>query len=223
MNMGILGYLRARFFKQKADIHNTTLGKHCLISPDAHLIDCSLEDYVRVAAGAALRDCTFGTCSYISLDSQLSCLDVGKFSAIGQRVRNRLGNHPSRDFVSIHPVFYSTAPRCGINFADKEYFEEYGGRVTIENDVWVGADVTLMDGITIGSGAIVGAGAVVTKDVPPYAIVGGIPAKLIRYRFSEETILNLLNFKWWDKNISWLRENYQSFHHIDTFAKRFFC
>jgi virginiamycin A acetyltransferase len=71
-------------------------------------------------------------------------------------------------------------------------------RITIGNDVWIGARAVILDGITIGDGAIVGACAVVTKDVPPYAVVAGVPARVIRYRFSEKKIRTLLELQWWE-------------------------
>jgi acetyltransferase-like isoleucine patch superfamily enzyme len=88
------------------------------------------------------------------------------------------------------------------------------GTVTIGNDVWLGANVIVLDNITIADGAIVAANSVVTKDVPPYAIVGGTPAKLIKYRFDEADIAFLLEYQWWDKDINWLRENLSLFHDI---------
>jgi len=78
-----------------------------------------------------------------------------------------------------------------------------------------------MDGITIENGAIVAAGAVVTKDIPPYAVVGGVPARIIRYRFPEKTIAKLLEFRWWDKDISWIKRNYKDLHNIDVFSKKY--
>ena len=105
----------------------------------------------------------------------------------------------------------------GTTFVDQKYFEEEEKTVHIGNDVWIGSNVIVVDGVTIGDGAIIAAGAVVTKDVPPYAIFGGIPAKLIRYRFDEQKIDFMLKFKWWDKEEKWLRKNVKDFHNIDKF------
>jgi tetrahydrodipicolinate N-succinyltransferase len=83
--------------------------------------------------------------------------------------------------------------------------------VIIGNDVWIGANAVILDKVKIGDGAVIAAGAIVSKDVKPYTIVGGIPAKPIKKRFSEEEIEKLLEFKWWEKDIRWIRENYELF------------
>ena len=79
------------------------------------------------------------------------------------------------------------------------------------NDVWVGSHVMILGGVTIGDGAVIGTGAVVTKDVPPYAIVGGVPARLIRYRFSQEVIQKLLEICWWDQSDDFIKNHLQLF------------
>ena len=79
----------------------------------------------------------------------------------------------------------------------------------------------IMDGVSIGNGAVVAAGAVVTKDVPPYAIVGGVPAKIIKYRFTPDQIEFLQQFKWWNMPEDWIRENWQLFDNIQKFAEKF--
>lgn len=93
--------------------------------------------------------------------------------------------------------------------------------VEIGNDVWIGSHVLIMDGVKIGDGAIIAAGAVVTKDVEPYSIVGGVPARHIRYRFSEEQIKKLLQLKWWEKDFGWIKEHYRDFRNINEFIAKY--
>ena len=124
---------------------------------------------------------------------------IGAFTSIGMDVKVSPGVHPLK-FLSTHPLFYLEEYK----YMPKEQylrckdFDCLKEGVHIGNDVWIGTNVTILDGINIGDGAVVGGGAVVTKDVPPYAIVAGCPAKIIRYRFSEDIIQQLLELKWWD-------------------------
>jgi len=97
-----------------------------------------------------------------------------------------------------------------VTFCTDSIFEELK-RTQIGNDVWIGARAIVLDGISIGDGAVIAAGAVVTKDVPPYAIVGGVPAKLIRYRFEDDVIQELLKWKWWDLSLDDLQKNAPQF------------
>lgn len=146
--------------------------------------------------------------------------DIGKFVCIGPRVVVARGNHPTSDWVSIHPAFFSTAKQCGMTFVDKDLFEEKKQRVIIGNDVWIGDSVILMDGIKIGNGAVIAAGAVVTKDVEPYSVVGGVPAKIIRYRFEDRNITQrLLQIKWWDRPVEWIKDKASKFYHIEEFLQ----
>lgn len=127
-----------------------------------------------------------------------SCLiktKVGSFCSIASKTLIGGGGHPV-DWVSSSPVFYQKKNVLKTTFAHQK-FTEYA-QTTIGNDVWIGSHCLIKGGVTIGDGAIIGMGSVVTKDVPPYEIWAGNPAKCIRKRFDDETIQKLLELKWWD-------------------------
>ena len=121
------------------------------------------------------------------------------------------GNHPT-SFVSIHPAFYSLAQKPSYvkqsKFEDFKYLNsEKKISIEIGNDVWIGSRATILEGVNIGDGVVVAAGAVVTKNVPPYAIVGGVPAKVISYRFSQELIEQLSKLDYSKLSVDIIRDN----------------
>lgn len=124
-------------------------------------------------------------------------------SSIGFDVKVISGEHPVDTFISTHPAFYSTAYQAGFTYVDKDYFVEdvYADKegkysVEIGNDVWIGARATLLACVKIGNGAIVAAGSVVTRSVDEFSIVGGVPAKHVRFRFDETRRNKILNNPW---------------------------
>ncbi len=159
-----------------------------------------------------------GDHSYINSRSFVSNATIGRYTSIAHDVQIGLGAHPI-SMVSTHGAFYSNNKGFE-TYADHEYFKEFAP-ITIGNDVWIGARAMLLDGISIGDGAVIAAGAVVTRNVEPYAVVGGVPAKLIKYRFDKEIIEKLLGIKWWDLDEEWLRKNFLLFHDVITLINFF--
>ena len=164
----------------------------------------------RLGAGAVATRSSLGDFSYAGGGAQLINARVGKFVSIGSEVLIGLGGHPSQDFVSTHPVFYDQTPNSVMPALGRSAFSEFAP-VVIGNDVWIGTRSMVLDGVTIGDGAIVAAGSVVTKDVLPYSVVGGVPARLIRMRFNEEERSFLQTLRWWDKDRAWLERNAGAF------------
>jgi acetyltransferase-like isoleucine patch superfamily enzyme len=164
----------------------------------------NLSKYNYLALHVTLINVTMGNYTYVGEGSWLQNVTVGKYSCIGPHVKIGQGNHPAKEFISIHPIFYSVSAQSGISYTDKQQFNEYEP-VFIGHDVWIGANAIIKGGLTIGNGAIVASGSVVTKDVPPYAVVGGVPAKVIKYRFSDDEINKLIALDWWDKDEAWLK------------------
>lgn len=152
---------------------------------------------------------------------------IGRYCSIGHKVTVLTGTHPSHGFVSTHPVFFSLGCQNGTTYVSKQKFKEKifadeknGYGCIIGNDVWIGYNATIMGGCTIGDGAIVAAGALINKDVDPYSIVAGQPAKVIGKRFTDEQISYLLEFKWWNKPEKWIKEHAEDFDNIEQFLAK---
>lgn len=189
-----------------------------LLSQDIH--DVHLGEYVAILEHAILRRVRMGNCSYVSYNSSLCHVDVGKFCSIGPYVQIGLARHPSRTFVSTYPAFYSNDnDGCPLKFQEKKTFDDSVLKTCIGNDVWIGSHVTIPGGIQIGTGVIVAAGSVVVRDIPPYRVVGGNPATVIRPRFSEEQIKILLASEWWNWPIDTIRLHVDAFSDIERFKE----
>lgn len=157
--------------------------------------------------------------SYIASNSSITG-NVGRFTSIAPEVMTNLGFHPmTSPYVSTSPMFFSLLKQNGKTFAKRQIFQECKNPINIGNDCWIGQRVFITGGVNIGDGAVVLAGAVVTKDVPPYAIVGGVPARILRYRYDQETIDLLVKTQWWNHSIEWIEKNWEIFSNIDLFKK----
>ncbi|MBY7733841.1 CatB-related O-acetyltransferase [Francisella philomiragia] len=172
--------------------------------------DCSFGIYTTLYDEIFLKNVSIGDFTYVASKTHIHQTKIGKFCSIGPGCRIGLGKHPTSRFVSTHPAFFSISKQSQVTFVDRNYFTEFEN-INIGNDVWIGANVLVIDGVNIGSGAIIAAGSVVTKDVPPYAVVGGVPAKVIKFRFEEDEVEKLLKVKWWDMDIEYFKKYYKRF------------
>lgn len=142
--------------------------------------DCVLSYQNNISPYSKLVDTTIGDYSYVGVGTQVQYASIGKLCSIGDNVRIGLGIHPTH-LKSTHPAFYSSQGNWDIKPTVQENIIEYE-RVYIGDDVWIGTNAIILDGVSIKSHSVIAAGAVVTKDVPEYAIVAGVPAKIIKYR-----------------------------------------
>lgn len=163
-----------------------------------------LGNYTNVLAQSKLGSCKIGDYTYIGTSCTFERTKVGKFTSVGPQVMCGMGTHPL-NFVSTYPGFYSNSASGAIFMGTNHNVNEFEP-VTIGSDVWIGARAIIVGGVNIGHGAVIAAGTVVTKDIPPYAIAGGVPAKIIRYRFDQHVIKLLLESKWWDYSVEELQK-----------------
>lgn len=210
-----------RWFFTKCVLELKYFKKHLKIEYMAEVKGCKFGAYNTVYKYARLRNAELGDFSYVARDSQVYNTKIGKYTCVGPNVMMGMGAHPSSGFVSIHPLFYSTIGQSsGLVIVEKNLFDEFPS-TEIGNDVWIGNNVIIKYGVKIGDGAIIGAGAVVTKDVEPYSIVGGVPAKVIKYRYTPEQITFLNTFKWWNRDLEWIKSNKNLFLDINEFMKKY--
>jgi virginiamycin A acetyltransferase len=175
---------------------------------------CKFDRHTRLYVGSLLQNVEVGKCTYIGGNSRITNCQIGSFCSIAPDVVIGGGVHPVSEFVSTSPVFYSRGAQCGKTFTAQTLFQEYKN-TQIGSDVWVGYRSVVLPGVSVGHGAVVGAGAVVTRDVPPYAVVAGAPARIIRFRFREDVVNRLLASSWWFREIDDLKANVDAFKSPD--------
>lgn len=185
-----------------------------LIHPDARVKDCSLGRYTEIGEFCRVSEMTLGDYSYIEPGGMVWCATIGKFANIAASVRINATHHPMWR-ATLHHFTYRAGDYWEDAGNEADFFEKRRDkRVTIGHDVWIGHGATLLAGVTIGNGAVVGAGAVVSKDVAPYTIVGGVPAKLIRERFTPEIAKRFEALAWWDWDHSAIRLALEDFRSL---------
>lgn len=170
---------------------------------------------VKINRFVKIKNSIVGDYSYIGPNCDITNTTIGKFCSIADNCRIGTASHTLNN-ISSSPIFTLKNNGTGNSWIDKSiYHNNEVKKVIVGNDVWIATRVIIRDGIIIGDGAIIGAGAVVVKDIPPYAVVGGVPAKIIKYRFSQEIIKKLEDIKWWNSTDKKLKENISFFQSED--------
>lgn len=181
------------------------LAEEPTVHPSSRIRDTTLGAWTDIGPNCSIGESSIGDYTYFAGDAQVMYATVGRFCSIASHVRINPGNHPMTR-VTQHHMTYRRA-MFGFGEDDAAFFQwRRDHHVTIGNDVWIGHAAIVMPGVTIGDGAVIGSAAVVTKDVPPYTIVGGVPAKPIRDRFPREVAERLQRIAWWD----WTREELEA-------------
>ena len=195
------------------------------VIPNIFLRNTNIFDQVKMGKNVKLysryllSNVNIGDYSYIGPNSSIRNTTIGSYCSIGENFTSGLAIHPVNG-LSTSPLFYSTKKQLGVTLVKEDLVEEYKP-VTIGNDVFVGANVMILSGVNIGDGAIIAAGAVVTKDVPSYAVVGGVPARIIKYRFSKEQIEKLNRIAWWNWGSEKHGEIVEFFNNVNGFIAKY--
>ncbi len=213
-------WVNKQFLRFRSDL---IIEKRCIID-----LKTRFEGGNRIGAESRIYKSYFGFGTYVGARASINSSKIGRFCSIGNELRIVAGKHPLATFVSTHPAFYSLQKQAGFTYANEQKFSEYEFAdieekywVDIGSDVWIGDNVLILAGCSIGVGAVVATGAVVTKNVEPYSIVGGIPARAIKSRFDAATVESLLKTQWWNKPIEWIKKKSEKMANVETFIKDF--
>lgn len=188
-------------------------------------LNSKFEGYNKVGRDSSFHG-VIGYCSYIGEHAKIVGI-IGRFTSIADGVLVITGTHPySYPFVSTCPSFYSTNRQNNFVATERTKFKEYitdsyYHGANIGNDCWICTNAIILAGITVGDGAVILPGAVVTKDVKPYEVVGGVPARTIKTRYRNDDIVFLLKFKWWERDLKWIDENKDLMCNIENLRKKF--
>lgn len=191
----------------------------------SRFLNSVLEGTVFVGRNCVIYNTNIGKYTYLGNNCDFSNCEIGRFCSISKNVHVIQGDHPTSVYVSTSPMFFSKKhmafKKTYVNEQKYDEIKTINGRAAIiGNDVWIGANVDILAGVSIGNGAIVGANSLVTKNVPAYAVVGGVPAKVIKYRFPNDVCDKIEKTCWWNWDDNKLLANADSFADFQSFLKK---
>jgi len=200
-----------------------SLGKEPCIHENCQLYNVELGEYTEIGINNVFENVKFNDFSYTGQFCILQNAEIGKFSNIAAMVRIGPTDHPM-DRPTLHHFTYRRIKYGFASSDDEEFFQRRSEhKVYIGHDTWLGHGAILMPGVKIGNGAVVGSGAIVTKDVDPYTIVVGVPAKPIKRRFAEDIVRKLEEIKWWDWSYGIIKERLDDFYlPINSFTDKYY-
>jgi len=182
--------------------------------------NCHFGEGVHIGPRTTIVESSIGKFTYTGPESYFHQVTIGNFCSLGAQILAGLGRHPI-SYVSTYPAFYANKhPGALASIAESQIFREHLP-INIGSDVWIGARAIVLDGVSVAHGAIIAAGAIVTRDVEPYSVVCGVPARVLKRRFDDLTIAELLRIAWWERPLEWIRENREYFIDIDKFILKF--
>jgi hypothetical protein len=204
--------------KNGAESEERLLSEGPQVDASAHVRDSKLGAWTAVGPRTTIAESAVGDYSYVMNDGNIIYSEIGKFCSIAAFARINPGNHPLDRPALHHFTYRSRAYQLAADDDDNFFEWRRAHKVSIGHDVWIGHGAVILPGVTIGTGAAVGAGAVVSKDVPPFAIVAGVPARVIRFRFGDSVREGLLKLSWWDWSRERLAEALPDFRALDVAA-----
>ena len=215
-------YTTIEIFPEELRNYEKKLSEKPTIHPTAYVKECILGSWTEIGARSRYNETTFGDYSYDDGDVIITYTEIGKFCSIASHVRINPVNHPKERVTQHHCTYRRVQYHFG-NEDDKGLFDwRRDQKCTIGHDVWVGHGAIIMPGVKIGTGTIIGSGAVVTKDINPYEITVGVPAKVIKKRFDDDTINKLLKIEWWNWDRNIIEERFNDLYDIDIFLEKYY-